>query len=402
LRILFASDVTIQNIEGGANRVLYEQATGLAARGHEVLVLTREIPGGPSEIRIGSVREHRYPVNRKNPVAFLLSTIRNSRRVFEALSSGGKFDVIHFHQPFSAPGILRSDKSRRVRKVYTCHSFAFEEYETRNPRSGGLSRWLHSWGRRLLEGYALRRVDVILTLSQYMRDKVIRQYGIASGRVEVLAGGVDPARFHPGDDKPGLREKLKLPQGRFILFTVRNLVPRMGLENLIRSMKQVCRERNDPYLIIGGEGPLKKSLEDLIRREGLEGSVGMAGYIPEEDLPSFYRAADWFVLPTICLEGFGLVTLEALASGLPVLGTPVGATPELLGKLDRGLLFKDAEPASLADRIIETWKEYNGSPGEYAARVAKCRSFVEQGYTWQHHLKALELTYEKLLADPKN
>ena len=65
-------------------------------------------------------------------------------------------------------------------------------------------------------------------------------------------------------------------------------------------------------------------------------------------------------------------------------------------------VFKDAEPASLADRIIEKWKEYNGSPGEYAARVAKCRSFVEQGYTWQHHLKALELTYEKLLADPKN
>ena len=117
-----------------------------------------------------------------------------------------------------------------------------------------------------------------------------------------------------------------LPEDKFILFTVRNLVPRMGLENLISAFEIVQSGRTDLLLIIGGEGPLEPALKEQTRQCGVEEFVRFVGYIPDEDLPSYYQMADLFILPTIELEGFGLVTVEALASGLPVLGTPVGGT----------------------------------------------------------------------------
>ena len=146
----------------------------------------------------------------------------------------------------------------------------------------------------------------------------------------IIPGGVDLQRFYPAADKEEMRRHLNIPEEKTVLFTVRDLEPRMGLENLMYAVKQMIEVVPDIYLILGGEGPLKENLISLSQELGVESYIRFVGFIPEEDLPDYYRMADVFVLPTIELEGFGLITLEALASGLPVLGTPVGGTVEIL------------------------------------------------------------------------
>ncbi|MDF1593530.1 MAG: glycosyltransferase [Desulfobacterales bacterium] len=146
-------------------------------------------------------------------------------------------------------------------------------------------------------------------------------------------------RFKPTDDTEKIRQALKLPDSKIILFTVRNLVARMGLENLIKAVQLVVRNAADIYLVIGGAGPLRDQLARMAEQLGVNDCIRFEGFIPEESLPNYYQMADMFILPTKELEGFGLVTLEAMASGVPVLGTPVGGTKEIISRFDSSFMF---------------------------------------------------------------
>ena len=108
----------------------------------------------------------------------------------------------------------------------------------------------------------------------------------------MVPGAADPATFYPPQDRNEIRRELKLPEGRTILFTVRNLVPRMGLEHLLDAMTMLGEEHRNLLLLIGGEGQLRSRLEELIRSKGLEGSVQLLGFVPEEQLAKYYQASD--------------------------------------------------------------------------------------------------------------
>jgi glycosyltransferase involved in cell wall biosynthesis len=107
--------------------------------------------------------------------------------------------------------------------------------------------------------------------------------------------------------------------------------------------------------------------------------------------------ADIFVLPTKELEGFGLVTLEAIASGVPVLGTPVGGTEEILGTFDSRFLFKGTDPHSMADLILENYKLIKQNPEKWDKISRRCRNFVERNYLWEQNIDALEKLFTKKL-----
>src|SRR5437899_12651573 len=154
-----------------------------------------------------------------------------------------------------------------------------------------------------------------------------------------IVGGADVERFHPSGTREAQRQALGLPGDRPLLFTLRNLEPRMGLDTLIRAMATVRERFPRVLLLIGGSGSLRPLLETLTISLSLSEHVRFLGFVPERDLPAYYGAAAAFVLPTRELEGFGLVTVAALACGTPVLGTPGGATPAILEPPTRSLHF---------------------------------------------------------------
>ena len=405
MNILFVADVSISNVIGGAERVLYEQSTRLAQKGHNIDILTRRLPGHDSDHAIiGNVREWRYDVDQSSILSFYGSTQLNSRRLFESLHERYSFECMNLHQPFSSLGVVNSPLSQQLKKVYTCHSLAFEEYQSRNPKTGNafgnVMRWINTQGRREVEKKVLKASDKIIVLSHYTRDKLWNAYRIPSYKVVIIPGGVDMDRFHPASDRMEIRRRLNIPEEKIILLTIRNLVPRMGLENLIAAMKDVIENMPDTYLIIGGSGRLKEELVELSRRLKIEGNIRFAGFISEQDLPDYYRAADAFILPTLELEGFGLVTLEALACGTPVLGTPVGGTKEILGIFDTSYLFRDTGPESIAELIIEKCQQFKDNPNLRKSVSSQCRNFIESNYSWETNVGATERIFQEILSEP--
>ena len=400
MNILFVADVSISKPSSGAERVLFEQSTRLQRRGHNVHILTRRLPEHRSNQEvIQGVREWRYDIDQRNSLSFIKSTLLNCKKLFESVQNQYSFDCINFHQPFSARGVICSAASKKIKKIYTCHSLSFEEFQSRNPSPKRFIRkvscFLNIQARKLIEKKVLNESDSIAVLSRFTQEKLWTAYGIPSGKVVIIPGGVDLQRFSPTGDKVGIRRHLNIPEEKMILFTVRDLEPRMGLENLIFAVKEVIKAVPDAYLLLGGKGPLKNNLVSLAHELGVENHIRFVGFIPEEELPDYYRVADIFILPTIELEGFGLITLEALASGLPVLGTPIGGTVEILGKLDSRYLFKDTKPESMASLIIETCQQFKNNPRLWQDVSSQCRAFVEAHYSWERNIDSMEELFEK-------
>ncbi len=137
MHILFASDVSIKELLGGAERGLHARSVGLAARGHQVAIITRKLDSHTlNDEIIDGVHEYRYAVDRGNPLNFLLTTIRESQSLYKKLNR--QFDVIDFHQPFTALGLNLLADTANTKKIYTCHSLSFEEYVSRNKGHGSL------------------------------------------------------------------------------------------------------------------------------------------------------------------------------------------------------------------------------------------------------------------------
>ncbi|MBC8392144.1 MAG: glycosyltransferase family 4 protein [Deltaproteobacteria bacterium] len=395
MNILFVADVSIASLIGGAEKVLFEQSYRLAKRGHDVSILTRKLPDQKkNHVVINGVKEYRYKVDQTSSFSFLNSTIRNSKQLFESLHREHPFDCINFHQPFSAFGIIQSPASKIIIKIYTCHSLSFEEYISRNAKPDGyfkrLLYLLNIQTRKWMEKRVMKNSNAIVTLSQFTSDKLLDTYKIAQGKIATVPGGVDPEKFYPALDKKPIRQRLKFPREKVIIFTVRNLVHRMGLENLILAIKVLMNDAPHMYLVMGGEGPLKNELIRLAKQSGVDKFITFTGFISEEDLPDYYRMADLFVLPTRELEGFGLVTLEAMASGVPVLGTPVGGTREIIGEFNREFLFKDTTPDSMADLIAEKYRIIKDNPHAWKEISKQCRNYVERNYSWEKNVDALE------------
>lgn len=395
LRVLMISDLSPLAIEGGGERVLWEQASRLVKRGHRVRILSRLPKDGLTEaVERQGVSIHHFPVDRRSSLRFFASSIREARRAVTRILAEENSDVLHLQQPLSGYGALRSHPPKDLACLYTFLSPAPLEYISRSAmteyhRSGLIGRvgQVMLWG---IERACLRRATRIHVLSDFSAGQLWKLYGIPSDRIVKIPGGADLERFQPAPDRRAVRASLGLPDGSPMLLTVRNLEARMGLDTLIRAMAILRRHVPDVLLLIGGAGSLRGTLESLAASLGLQEHVRFLGYVPETDLPRYYQAADAFVLPTRELEGFGLITVEALAAGTPVLGTPVGATPEILLPLDPSLVFHEATPEAMAEGL-RSFLDATGSDPEVGLHLRQaCRRHAERHYGWDESVEHLE------------
>lgn len=395
MNVMMLAEVSAEHVIGGAERVLRGQALGLQERGHEVSLITRApLHDRRVEVRVGGVVEQRYLVERWCEPAFVVSSLLRSVKAFDRISARSRPDVVLIHQALAGAGPLLWRRKRATGWVYVCHSLAHEEYLSRaragKPAPQRLRQALNARLRLWLERLILGRCARVVALSEFMKRHVMEKHGLPESRLCVVPGASDPERFRPPQHPEEVRRQLKLPPDKFLLLTVRNLVPRMGLESLLEAMASLGEEGRDLLLLIGGEGMLRSSLEGLIRKFGLVEQVRLLGFIPEPLLPMYYQAADLVLMPTAELEGFGLVTVEAMACGTPVLGTPVGALPEVLGRVDQALVAEGTDPASLAKAIVRLVRRFRNRPGDRARLSERGLELVRQHYTWSRHCAQLE------------
>jgi glycosyltransferase involved in cell wall biosynthesis len=231
--------------------------------------------------------------------------------------------VVHFHGPWAAEGGVegRGRLSRSVR-----HAIEWSVYHG-----------------------ATRHIVLSRAFGQILHER----YGVAEKRIRVVPGCVDVAHFDARATQREARRLLGLPNDRPQLFCIRRLVSRMGLEDLIDAMFVVRQAVPDVLLTIAGKGPLEPALRARIAARGLDAHVTLAGFVPDDALPLWYRAADLTVVPTVTLEGFGLTTVESLAAGTPVLVTPVGGLPEVVAPLSTALVLPSVGFHAIGDGIVD-------------------------------------------------
>lgn len=205
--------------------------------------------------------------------------------------------------------------------------------------------------KRYLEQSVYARSSRLIVLSDAFGKILTSRYGISPERIRVVPGCVNVDQFNLPITPGEARLKLQLPQGRPIVLAVRRLVRRMGLEDLIDAVKLLKKRTPDVLLLIAGKGRLQDELQARINEAGLDDNVKLLGFVPDQHLAALYRAATISVVPTVALEGFGLITVESLASGTPVLVTPVGGLPEAVAGLSPNLVLRATGAEAIAEGL---------------------------------------------------
>lgn len=403
MHILFLIDAVFDDKPGGAQVVARELAKGLVASGHGVTYLVpRHSPTSAADEIKDGVRIIRYSGAGQGR-----EFVQSGRMAAAKLLETEKFDIVHTHFAYAGVGPLKAlplhvPRVRSFQGPWNAEGWLEDIAHVRSA-SQGLPRLkemakaqVKRRVRTHIESSDLKRSQTVFVLSEFMRREALA-LGASPTSIKLVPGGTDTDRFFPSLNRKADRERLGLPLEKNILLSVRRLAPRMGLDNLIRAMPMVLQKCPDTMLLIGGKGPERQKLEGIINELHLQESVKLLGFISDDELPVYYRAADAFVLPTVALEGFGLVTTEALACGTPVLGTAIGSTPEVLAPLDGRLLAKSHDSQGLQATIIDFLT------GTWRAQLTpqRLQQYVLEHYTWEHHLRELMSSYDELVMRSK-
>jgi glycosyltransferase involved in cell wall biosynthesis len=167
----------------------------------------------------------------------------------------------------------------------------------------------------------------------------------------------------------------------------------VGLDRLVDAVDLARQCCPDLLLHIAGTGPLESDLRRQIDDLGLGNHVKLLGFVPDDDLPTAYRAATISIVPTIALEGFGLVAVESLAAGTPALVTPVGGLPEVVCDLSESLITESASIKHIAARILDV---VDGTVSVPTANA--CTAFARSHYSWQSVAQKTRTVYEDALS----
>ena len=305
----------------------------LTARGHEVTVVTaRHTSSAPERETMDG-----FDVLRVKPrlVAMRTPIAPRMRAVLRTLPA----DVVHAHlpPPLSAHYAADACEQRGAPLVLTYHC----DVEIPSPL-GSLIETLY---RRSLGASTLRRAaKVIVTTRTYAATSraVWRQDPI------VIPNAVDVHRFDPDIDARAVRQKLKIPPGRPVVLLVGRIVPHKGVEHFI----EASRYLPGVQFLVAGEGTSLETMERLAGSLGVEDRVRFLGRVSQDNLPRVYAACDVFVLPSVSrLEAFGIVALEAMATGKPVVVADIPGVREVIEDGREGLLTDPMNPQDLAEKI---------------------------------------------------
>lgn len=353
MKILVTTELWFPDYMGGSARVARESAIALASRGHEVTLLAPAFENRPDVLHVEGV-EVRRRVRRSNILPRIVTDVAGFRGEARRLRRRSSFDVLLGHHVSSFVGAVSALPS--VPRVHVFHASGRREAVQRRRHGVSRAAALRSRGvepeLRALEWAGPRLADRVLVLSDFSRELLRLDHGErVAQRVRNVGGAVDTSRYSPAQDRSSLRQRLGIPADRTLLLSVRRLAHRMGLENLLAAMATEGLRALDLELVIVGDGELRDQLHTQSKRAGLDSIIRWEGRVDDARLLDWYQAADLFVLPTSAYEGFGIATAESLACGTPVVGTPVGATPEVLAPLSPALVTEDASPVALARGI---------------------------------------------------
>ena len=338
-------------IEGGLARHVRKLAENLVAQDVEVHVLARGREESPAEEEMDGVLVHRVlePERPRELGEFVTWIERmNADMLAVGVEVGDRydFDIVHGHDWLVASAGDHLANRFRAPFVVTIHATEYGRHQgwvDKHPQSyiHGVERWMAN------------RAERLITCSAYMREHVADIYGLEESRITVIPNGIDPSELVPVDDLDALRARFAKPDERLVLLVGR-LVYEKGFQLALEALPGLIERLGNVRFIVAGSGTAEQELREQATELGLDEYGSFLGWIGDDVLHSLYRIADLTVVPSI-YEPFGLVALEAMASGCPCLVADTGGLREVVPNEDVGLRFRSRDPNSLgqmAERLL--------------------------------------------------
>ena len=352
LRYLGVVDHCFLDCPGGGAKVAWDMARVARDAGCEVTLLCNSTAGRSSAARERrtNIRVVRYELpapHRWNPARGLRQIWAAAQAVRTRLA-GEPWDVVHLHSFLGGLGVLEV-LGGKARIIYTAHTPVLDEALLNWTFAGQRQPHKVLFGRpliRRLERHLLEGAQRIHVLSFFSEARLRHNHPGLTCRVEMVPHWV-PRHYRRAMTRRRAREALGWPRGLPLLLTVRGLKPRTGVDVAIDAIAPLAASGACRF-VVAGDGALRETFRRRAARSGASRSqLWFAGRLSDDDLMLAYQAADLFVLPTLALECFGLVILEALAMGCPVLATDAGAIPGLLKPITPGLIVPAGDAPSL-------------------------------------------------------
>ncbi len=358
---------------GGVESYVMDLSQELRKRGHNVTVVTARLDNLPEREMIDGLE-----VVRVKPlfVRFTTPFMPGLKKVMSGLDA----DVVHGNlpPPITAYYAGKVCRHKGIPFVLTYHC------DVELPSAiGGVAVKLYrkTWGKKTLD-YADKLIVTSKTYSATSKDVWHKEH-------TVVPNAVDTETFNPDNDGSEIRKKYGVGDKKMVLYVGR-LVYHKGLEHLVRASMEV----NDAKFVIVGEGDLRPKLEKMIKENKLHDKVVLAGKVPGRELPRYYAAADVSVLPSVArLEAFGIVILEALASGTPAVVSNIPGVREVVDEGKDGLHAEPMNPQDLAEKLNSLLADdsLRKRMGEYG------RKKVIEKYRYAGIAEQIEKIYKELI-----
>ncbi len=339
MRIMIVTD-QYPPVVGGVPRVTHELAVDLATRGHQVWVVApsyggRDVHRIEQQVHVYRFFSFEWPAYEDLHIPFLPFL------PFYRLLKKADPDLVHLHSPVVLGNIARTVSSALHKPVIATNHYL----------PIGISRSLTSaplLGKpftQLSYAYLVQfynRCDYV-TAPTMTALNLLYEHGLRAP-AQAISNGIDLKRFSPGEADEQLRQRFQLPQDRPLILSVGRLNLEKRLHVLIEAAAKMRREA---HLAIAGTGPAEADLRAQVAQAGLDEHVTFLGFVADADLTPLYRLADIFAIPSEA-ELQSLVTMEAMACGLPVVAADAYALPELVHQHDNGLLFTPMDANEMA------------------------------------------------------
>lgn len=346
MKILIAADSYYPSVDGAAY-FAYRLATILAKRGHNVFVMcpSRSLKNmvsndnGVTVYGIRSIHIPVYPNFRVSPL-FISGVIRG---VIEEISP----DIVHIQHHFLIGKVAASTAKKLGIPVIGTSHFLPENlvYYLHPPKFA--EKWLQklAWRNcvRILE-----QLDFVTTPTK-TAVAVLKNAGFSKD-VMPISNGIDLERFKPTNDGLYLKQIFAVPTDKPVLLYVGRLDKEKRIDTILRALPDILRVTS-VHLVLAGIGKEKQKLEELTEKLGIQEAVTFTGFIPDKDLQNMYRIGDLFMMAGIA-ELQSIVTMEAMASGLPVVAVNEKALPELVHDGENGYLFSNGDSQMIAEKVI--------------------------------------------------
>lgn len=389
--------------EGSAPlQVVFNTSKHLATMGHEVTIVDRKYSKNdpPAEwvegVEIARLRVLQVPPN-KAPRSMRFIIAELNAFLFAIVASGylrengSKIDVVHLH--LTSTGLILSimNKGLRGKMFYTCH---LGEWQLASQRLSMAER-IHL----LLDPYLMRRVRKVITSNETAKESFISLGKVKADNIALVHNGVDTDFFNPyiAPDE-GVRRRHGI-DGKLTVLFVGRLARIKGIEHLMEAANIVVNEfncKNVLFLLVGPsafvatEQPISTDeILHFVRQHHMENQLKLAELVPTEELRLLYAVSDIFVLPSLA-EGDPLVTMEAMASGKPLIGTRVGGIKQQIRDGWNGFLIDPADARQLAEKI----KYLIDNPDERKNMGANSRMYAEAEYDWKKVAARLVKVYQ--------